>query len=128
MWTNKLFGCVSETLEISSQTEEDSKSKSLKNSLNNLTNGSYSNLTNQDEIKQQVSIVQKLADSAGRLNRLDKLASPEKKEKKKEKKEKKVSQASTQITMTSTVASKKKLVTSEIAPQFSRKQNETYAQ
>ena len=133
MW-NKLFGCVSETLEISSQSEEDCKSnpKSLKNSLNNLTNGSYTNLTNPDEIsKQQASIVQKLADSAGRLNKLDKLASPDKSAKKEKKKEekKKLSQASTSITMTTnTVASKKKLVTSEIAPQFSRKQNEAYAQ
>lgn len=138
MW-NRLFGCVSETLEISSQHEEESKSKSLKSSLNNLTNGSYTNLTNQDEIgKQQASIVQRLADSAGRLNKLEQLASPEKtksekKEKKKEKnerkKEKKLSQASTTITMTTnTVASKKKMVTGEMAPQFSRKQNEVYAQ
>ena len=120
---NKLFGCVSQTLEISSTLDinaqvEGEKSKSLKNSLANLANGSYSNLTNRDD--QQVSIVEKLANSTGCLNKLS--------SRQKEKKEKKLSQVST--TMTNTIGSKsnKKLVNDEIAqPQFSRKQNETYA-
>lgn len=118
MW-NKLFSCLSETTLEISQEDNKSNSKSLKNSLNNLANGSYTNLATNQE--QQLSIVQKLANSTGYLNKLN--SSPDKK---------KLSETSTTITMaTNTIGStsKKKLVSvNETAPQFSRKQNEIYAQ
>lgn len=100
---DKLFGCTSETLEISSQKDDNilSNKKTSKTNLSNLMNGSYSNLNDQD-LDQQVSIVQRLANSTGYLNKLgdkigDKLGdklndkfnldkiSPKKKDKKKDK-------------------------------------------